>query len=99
MTISLTRGQEARLQKLIDAGKFESAEHFIDYSLHAVDVEGDLLEDDAFADYVRAKLKEAQDDIDNKQVRRYTKENHHELFDDIKRRGMKRLKTKEPQAG
>jgi len=36
MTIELTREQEARLNELVQNGKFESVEQFIDYSLAAV---------------------------------------------------------------
>ncbi len=36
MTIELTREQEVRLNKLVEAGKFDSVEQFIAYSLAAV---------------------------------------------------------------
>jgi hypothetical protein len=36
-------------------------------------------------------LQEAQDDVAHGRVRTYNKDNHHELFDDIQRRGMERL--------
>lgn len=39
MTIELTREQEAQLNELVQAGKFDSVEQFISYSLAAVAVE------------------------------------------------------------
>ena len=36
MTIELTREQEAQLNALVQAGKFDSVEQFISYSLSAV---------------------------------------------------------------
>ena len=36
MTIKLTREQESQLNELVQAGKFESVEQFINYSLAAV---------------------------------------------------------------
>jgi Arc/MetJ-type ribon-helix-helix transcriptional regulator len=91
MTISLTKEQEAHLQKLVQTGKFNSAEHFVSYSLHVADAEDALFANEAFVKRVKTALQEAQDDIADGRVHTYTKETHHELFDDIQRRGMERL--------
>jgi Arc/MetJ-type ribon-helix-helix transcriptional regulator len=91
MTLSLTKDQEAHLQKLVMTGKFDSAEHFVSYALHVAEVEDELFANEEFIKRARTALQEAQDDITNRRVRTYKKENHHELFDDIQRRGMERL--------
>jgi Arc/MetJ-type ribon-helix-helix transcriptional regulator len=91
MMLSLTKEQEAHLQKLVTTGKFDSAQHFVSYALYIADVEDALFTNEAFIKKARTALQEAQDDIVNGRVRTYSKENHHELFDDIQRRGMERL--------
>ncbi len=88
MTIELTKEQEALLEKVIASGQFTSAEAFIEHALIAAHAETEV-----FAKFARAKLAEAQDDIDNGKVRSYTKDTHHELFDDIAKRGKERLKA------
>ena len=50
MTIELTREQEAQLNELVQAGKFESVEQFINYSLSAV-----TEEDAEHSDWLRAE--------------------------------------------
>lgn len=50
MTIELTREQEAQLSQLVQAGKFESVEQFINYSLSAVSTE-----DAEHTDWLRAE--------------------------------------------
>lgn len=50
MTIELTREQEAQLDELVRAGKFESVEQFISYSLSAV-----TEEDAEHSDWLRAE--------------------------------------------
>jgi Arc/MetJ-type ribon-helix-helix transcriptional regulator len=94
MTISLSKEQEARLQQLIDAGLLESAEELIDYALGVASEQ-----DDAYNDWLRAKLQEAQHDIDQGRIRTYTTDTLHELTEDVKRRGRKRLKASGQQAG
>jgi Arc/MetJ-type ribon-helix-helix transcriptional regulator len=91
MTISLTPEQEAHIQRLIDSKQFKSVQHVIDYSLHTLQLEDDLYDSDVFSNLLRAKLKESEEDIQHGRVRSYSKENLHELFDDIQRRGMERL--------
>ncbi len=51
MTIELTREQEAQLNELVQAGKFESVEQFISYSLSAV-----TEEDAEHTDWLRAEI-------------------------------------------
>lgn len=91
MTISLTPEQEAYVQRLIDSKQFKSVQHVIDYSLHVLQLEDDLYDSDAFSNLLRTKLEESEEDIRQGRVRRYKKENLHELFDDIQKRGMERL--------
>lgn len=50
MTIELTREQEAQLHELVQAGKFDSVEQFIAYSLAAV-----TDEDAEHTDWLRAE--------------------------------------------
>lgn len=89
MTLSLTKEQEARLQQLIDAGLLESAEELIDYALGLASEH-----DDAYNDWLRARLQQAQDDIDEGRVRLYTSTTLHELTEDVKLRGRQRLKAR-----
>jgi Arc/MetJ-type ribon-helix-helix transcriptional regulator len=91
MTLSLSKDQEAHLQKLVTMGKFDSAEHFVSYALRVAEVEDELFANEAFIKRARTALQEAQDDIANGRIRAYSKENHQELFDDIERKGMERL--------
>jgi Arc/MetJ-type ribon-helix-helix transcriptional regulator len=91
MTISLTKEQEAHLQKLVETGKFNSPEHFVSYSLRTAEAEDELFASETFVKRVKTALQEARDDIAHGRVRTYSKDNHHELFDDIQRRGMERL--------
>jgi Arc/MetJ-type ribon-helix-helix transcriptional regulator len=97
MTISLTPEQEAYVQRLIDSKQFKSVQHVIDYSLHTLQLEDDLYDSDAFSNLLRAKLDESEEDIRQGRVRRYKKENLHELFDDIQKRGMERLEASRKQ--
>ena len=92
MTISLTKEQEAHLQKLVETGKFNSAEHFVSYALHTAETEDELFADETFVKRVKTALQEARDDVVHGRVRTYNKSNQQELFDDIQRRGMERLK-------
>lgn len=98
MTISLTPEQEAYVQRLIDSKQFKSVQHVIDYSLHTLQLEDDLYDSDAFSNLLRAKLEESEEDIRQGRVRSYSKENLHELFDDIQKRGMERLEASRKQA-
>lgn len=98
MTISLTPEQEAYVQRLIDSKQFKSVQHVIDYSLHVLQLEDDLYDSDAFSNLLRTKLEESEEDIRQGRVRRYKKENLHELFDDIQKRGMERLEASRKQA-
>ena len=91
MTISLTKEQEAHLQNLVKTGKFDSAEHFVSYSLYTAEAEDELFANEAFVKWVKAALQEARDDVAHGRVRTYNKTNHQELFDNIQRRGMERL--------
>lgn len=50
MTIELTREQEARLNELVQTGKFDSVEQFISYSLAAA-----TEEDAEHTDWLRAE--------------------------------------------
>jgi Arc/MetJ-type ribon-helix-helix transcriptional regulator len=97
MTISLTPEQEAYVQRLIDSKQFKSVEHVIDYSLHTLQLEDDLYDSDAFSNLLRAKLEESEKDIRQGRVRSYSKDNLHELFDDIQKRGMERLEASRKQ--
>jgi Arc/MetJ-type ribon-helix-helix transcriptional regulator len=60
MTLSLTHEQENRIRQLINSGRFASIEEFVTYSLHAVDVEEDIVQDEAYNTYLRGLLAEAQ---------------------------------------
>jgi Arc/MetJ-type ribon-helix-helix transcriptional regulator len=91
MTISLTKEQEAHLQKLVETGKFNSAEHFVSYSLRTAEAEDELFANETFVRRVKTALQEAQDDVAHGRVHTHNKTNHQELFDDIQRRGMERL--------
>ncbi len=93
MTISLTKEQEAHLNRLVKEGKFNSAEHFVNYSLHVADVEDTFFEDEIFVKRVKAALAEAQDDIDNGRVHSFSKEDHQTLIDEVHQRGIERLKN------
>jgi hypothetical protein len=66
-------------------------EHVIDYSLHTLQLEDDLYDSGAFSNLLRAKLEASEEDIQQGRVRSYNKENLHELFDDVHKRGMERL--------
>lgn len=97
MTVSLTPEQEAYIQKLLDSKQFSSVQHVIDYSLRSLHVEDDLYDSEAFSNLLRAKLQESEEDIQQGRVRSYSKENLHELFDDIQRRGIERLESARKQ--
>lgn len=91
MAITLDPKLEACLQRLVESGRFRSLEHFIAYALGAYPAQEALLEDAGFRKRVETALAEAQDDLDAGRVRTFTKENHHELYDEVVRRGEERL--------
>ena len=93
MTIELSAAIEARLQKLLEAGKFQSAEHFVAYSIGAYRDQDELFTDEGFTERVKVALAEAQDDINKGRVRKFTKANHHELYEDVIRRGEESAKA------
>lgn len=60
MTLQLTQDQEHRIQQLIQSGRFASLEEFVTYSLHAVGIEEDIVQDEAYNTYLRGLLAEAR---------------------------------------
>ena len=95
MTIELSKETEALLEKVLSGGSFETAEQFLRYSLTRTLTEQEIFGDETFNERMRKALAEAQDDIDNGRVRRFTKENHHTLYADVIRRGKERVKAEE----
>ncbi|MDQ3396214.1 MAG: hypothetical protein M3511_00350 [Deinococcota bacterium] len=59
MTIELTREQEAQLKELVEAGKFDSVEQFISYSLAAV-----AEENAEHTDWLRAETRKGLASLD-----------------------------------
>jgi Arc/MetJ-type ribon-helix-helix transcriptional regulator len=60
MNLSLTHEQEHRLEQLIKSGRFSSLEQFIDYSLYNLELEEEIVKDEAYNEYLRSLLAEAQ---------------------------------------
>jgi Arc/MetJ-type ribon-helix-helix transcriptional regulator len=60
MNLSLSHEQEHRLEQLIKSGRFSSLEQFISYSLQTLDLEEELVKDEAYNEYLRGLLQEAQ---------------------------------------
>lgn len=62
MTVELSEETESLIEKALASGQFSSAEHAIQYALHSVLSEQEMLEDRAYNDYLRGLLAEAQTD-------------------------------------
>lgn len=98
MTIEISKETESLIEKALASGNFDSAEHVIQYALGRTLTDPDIFEDEAFVRRAKAALARSKDDIDNGQVRRFTKENHHELYEDIIRRGEERARDAQDAA-
>ena len=61
MTIELSPDTEAQLKRVLDSGKFESAEQFIRYSLDNFEVEDNLYRDEASVEWLRAEVQKGID--------------------------------------
>ena len=95
MMIELSPDTEAKLQKVLQSGRFETAEQFIKYSLRTFENEQTAPEDEAYTEHLRGLLAESEQAVKEGRVKAYTTDTHHELFEDIKRRGKERYEASE----
>ena len=86
MTLSLTREQETLIKEQLSKGRYTSEDAVIDEALSLLQRHEKALEK------LRAEIQEGLDDLAAGRSRGYTKDNAHELADEIKRRG-RALKT------
>ncbi len=103
MTISISEKYLQHIRQLVDSGRYPSADDVIARALALLE-ERDLADSDpaiaAELAEIRAKVMAGVDDLRNGRYTVYTKENLHELFDDVKRRGRERrnLKAAQPRS-
>lgn len=83
MTVELSKEAESLIEKALASGGFDSAEHVIRYALHATLTEKEIQTDEAYNEYLRGLLAEAQAD---KEAGRVYTISHGELLNEIKRR-------------
>ncbi len=92
MKIEISLELAERIQRLADSDRYTSVGAVVEKAIC-------LLEEDE-AEYekeltkVRAKLKEAEEDVKRGDYVEYTDENLHEFFEDVKRRGLERARRK-----
>ena len=96
MTIELSKETKSLIEKALASGQFDSAEHVVQYALHATLSEQNLQHDEAYNEYLRGLLAEAQTDKEAGHV--YTVA-HGELQAEIKRRRKTRQNSSEPSNG
>ena len=96
MTIELSKETESLIEKALASGQFSSAEHVVQYALHSTLSEQDLQHDEAYNEYLRGLLAEAQAD---KEAGRVYTVAHGELQAEIKRRRKTRQNSSEPFNG
>lgn len=75
MTIELSQEQESALQKLIEAGHYETPQDFIDEALSDA-----YSQTEAFKEMVRKKIAASNEDIAAGRVVTVTKENVHDIL-------------------
>jgi len=92
MTIELSADTQSLMEQVLASGRFESAEHLLQYSLGRTLTEDDILEDEGFIKRMKASLARAEEDI--KEGRVY-KVPHGELADFLAERNKDRIKTKD----
>ena len=61
MNLNLSPDTEAQLKKMLDSGKFESTEQFIQYSLKRYEAEDNLYRDEASVEWLRAEVQKGID--------------------------------------
>ena len=93
MTLNISKETEALLEKALASGHFDSAEHAIQYALGRTLTEEALAEDEAFGARVKAALIRSEKAKEEGRVRTLSKEEHIELYEDVKRRGEERFRA------
>ena len=90
MTIKLSEDTQSLMEKVLASGRFESAEHFLQYSLGRTLTEEDILEDEDFIKRMKASLARAEEDIKKGRVYNVP---YGELADFIAKRNEYRVKS------
>lgn len=89
MEIHLTPEQEAFIEQTVRSGRFASRHDAVREAVTLLEArERELAE-------MRAFVQEGLDDLDTDRYEEYNDETLHKLFDDIKRRGLKRLTSED----
>ncbi len=81
-----------RIQSLVDSGNYQSVDHVLEAAVHLL--EEHEVKNEHELSIVRGMVREAAKSMERGDYREYTKENLHELFDDVKRRGRLRAKQR-----
>ena len=83
MAIELSKETERLIEKALASGQFDSAEHVIRYALYSTLSKQEVQHDEAYDEYLRGLLEEAQAD---KEAGRVYTIPHGELHNEIRRR-------------
>ena len=81
MAIELSKETESLIEEALASGQFDSAEHVIRYALYSTLSEQEVRRDEAYNEYLRGLLEEAQTD---KEAGRVCTISHGELLNSIK---------------
>ena len=92
MDISISEKLWARIKQKVDCGYYPSVEIVLENAMFHLDEADEAASIDS--PEIRAKVQAGIDDLRNGRYTVYTKETLHELFEDIKRRGRERRKSR-----
>ena len=92
MKIEVSEELAERIQRLVDCGSYESTNHALEAAVHFL--EEYEKEHEFELSIVRGMIRESANAMERGDYKEYTKENLHELFDDVKRRGRLRAKQR-----
>jgi putative addiction module CopG family antidote len=86
MNISISKELAERIERKVESGYYPSADAVIDKALELLDDHDQEL---------RALIQEGIEALESGDYVEYTDENLHEFFEDVHRRGLERLKTRD----
>lgn len=92
MKIEISEELAGRIQRMVDSGNYESFDHALNSAVQLL--EEYEVKNEHELSIVRGMVREAAKSMERGDYREYTKENLHELFDDVKRRGRLRAKQR-----
>ena len=101
MAVSISEKYLAHIQRLVDSGRYPSADDVVARALALLE-ERDLADSDpaiaAELAEIRAKVKEGIEALERGDYKEYTNETLYQLFEDIKREGRQRAERRQSRA-